>query len=110
MGPGDYPTGMDFNFHVFLDPEGSSLIYLNRHVYATAPDGKPIPDGVYTLTNLNGHDGLVPIDTYGWSKVPFQQPQVLGHRLQIGPASPFDFMNFAAYTMPVPALDCIGRG
>jgi hypothetical protein len=105
IGPDPYPTFIDFNFNVSGDPEmGPSNIYLNRLVYATTPGGQPIPDGVYTLTNLNGHDGLLPIETYGWKGVPFQQPQVVDYKMQIGPASPFDFMNFAAYTMPVPCF------
>jgi len=78
---------------------------VRRFVYQTAQDGSyDMPDGSYMLTDLNGQDGLEPIETYAssrWNmKLPFLDGGPLGHVMAISSTSPFAFMNFLAYMRP----------
>jgi hypothetical protein len=98
--PGDYsPMFPDQNIYNGLG------FYLNRYVFTeAAPSG--LTDGQYQLTDLNGLNGLVPLQTYmsGTYRAPappFQQKNVLAYTMQVNSASPFDFMNFVAYNDPV---------
>jgi hypothetical protein len=97
--PEDYdPRFPDQNIYT------GSGFYLKRYVFSSTEGGE-LKDGQYTLTDLNGHDGLVPIQTYlsserGGGATPFQRHSVVSHPLRVNAANPFDFMNFAAYTVP----------
>jgi hypothetical protein len=97
--PDDYNTNFpDQNIYT------GSGFYLKRYVYSSTGTDR-LTDGQYTLTNLNGHDGLLPIKTYLTSErrtqaAPFQRHSVVSHTLEVNAANPFDFMNFAAYTLP----------
>ena len=91
--PGD-PI-IDENFY-------SNAFYLRRYVFETLPtESGPVPilDGVYGLTNLNGRDGLVPIETYTSfpTTVPFMDAGPLGYPMTVSSQSPFAFANFLAY-------------
>lgn len=104
-GPFPFPTLDDYS-PWFPDQNvySGDGFYLKRYVF-TGADGAGIKDGQYTVTDLNGHDGLVPLQTYlsgerSLPAVPFQQHAIVSYRLQVNHAKPFDFMNFAAYTMP----------
>jgi hypothetical protein len=86
-------TTPDDNF-----PLGSPF-FVKRFVYAFS-DGAPLADGGYTLTNLNGVNGLIPMQTY-LGTAPFMSDVIVNYGLFVDPAEPFDFMNFMAYSLPV---------
>jgi len=104
-GPFPFPT-LDDRSPAYPDQniyEGDGF-FLNRYVFVDS-DGGGLTDGQYTLSDLNGHDGLVPMETYLASEdnlppAPFQQHSVVSYTLEVNTANPFDFMNFAAYTVP----------
>ncbi len=77
-------------------------ICLKRFVFSADPNNPELKDGAHNLTNLNGANGLLPLETYfnNGFLVPFMSDNVVGYPLAISSSSPFDFMNFAAYTMP----------
>jgi hypothetical protein len=97
---GPYPITIEMNEDQVPDVNMSSSSYtgssfhVNRLVFTTSDDGKPLDDGAYTVSNLNAT--LQPIESYG-GKVPFQEAKVLGHQLRVSAAAPFDFMNFGGY-------------
>jgi hypothetical protein len=104
LGPFLYPGYflIDSNYDWIQETPDKDLgrkFWLNRCVYST--DAGALKDGTYKLTDLNGHSGLVQLQTYAADNVPFQEPRVLGYQLQIGPSAPFDYMNFAAYMVGV---------
>jgi hypothetical protein len=71
-------------------------MYLYRHVYEWVGSPTAPPDGLYTLTNLNGV--LPEIDSYAAQQgVYFQRDDVLGHALYVDGQAQADSMNFAAY-------------
>ncbi|HVR96158.1 MAG TPA: hypothetical protein VMW27_06065, partial [Thermoanaerobaculia bacterium] len=79
--------------------------YLKRYVFADSESGG-LTDGQYTMTNLNGQNGLVPLPTYVSSEMglpdpPFQSVSETNYVMQVNAADPFDFMNFSAYTVPM---------
>lgn len=88
-----------------LNPDNSSLdpvwiypnenFYVKRLVYSGSKE-TPLGDGVYQLTNMNGSGSLVPLQTY-YGTVPFQSAPVLGYKMEIHAAQPFDYMNFSGY-------------
>ena len=60
-------------------------------------------DGNYTITNINGQSGLVPINTYVSNgviggKFPFCPTAQLNYVIPISPETPFGFVNFVAYS------------
>ncbi|HEY4115762.1 MAG TPA: hypothetical protein VGM17_17025 [Rhizomicrobium sp.] len=78
--------------------------YLKRYVYS-GDGGTGLANGQYNVTNLNGHDGLVAMQTYltterGLNKAPFQQHDIVTYPMEIDNADKFDFMNFVAYSVP----------
>jgi len=75
--------------------------YLKRYVFTDQSSGGLV-DGSYTLTSLNGQDGLVPMFTYLNQSpgAPFQQDSVVNYILQVNAAQQADFMNFEAYSTP----------
>jgi hypothetical protein len=92
----------DFNFQ-FND------FYIKRFVFSADDPNQTLADGQYTLADLNGVNGLVPMATYlsdpnaGGSnpEPPFMNQNVLAYPLSIDGTTPFDFMNFMAYMVPV---------
>jgi hypothetical protein len=105
--PLDYVDACDPNW--LDEPADATHIYLKRFVFSADADNPGLKDRTYHLTNLNGVNGLVPLPTPLASpssplKVPFMSDNVVGYGLTIGASSPFDFMNFAAYTTPIPYL------
>jgi hypothetical protein len=105
-----YAGGADTNW---LDgyPTDAAALYLKRFVFSADANNPTLKDGPHQLTNLNGVNGLGPLPLPGTLQpppgsspltVPFMSDHVVGHELTIGPSSAFDFMNFAAYTTPIP--------
>jgi hypothetical protein len=98
-GPDDHsPMFPDQNIYT------AGGFYLKRYVFADGSQGG-LTDGQYLMTNLNGRNGLVPMQTYlteDWHlpAAPFQQDNVTEYTLQVNSAKQFDFMNFGAYTVP----------
>jgi hypothetical protein len=99
-GPNDWsPDFPDQNIY------SGNGFYLKRYVYTEGPNG--LIDGEYFMMNLNGRNGLVPLQTYVTSDrnlppAPFQQDCVVEYPMQVNAANQFDFMNFSAYTVPFP--------
>lgn len=81
----------------FQNSDNGDNMYLYRQVYScSAENPTALPDGSYTLTDLNGV--LPPLFTYaGGSATHFQEAKVLAHLLTVSPTSQFDFMNFGGY-------------
>lgn len=104
-GPFPFPTMDDYSpSYPDQNIYTGDGFYLKRYLFTNSSDGG-LHDGQYTLTDLNGHDDLVPLQTYltqdrGLPAVPFQPHNVVSYPLQVDSAKPFDFMNFAPYTMP----------
>lgn len=91
------------------DSADATQIYLKRFVFSAGSDNSELKDGTHQLTNLNGVNGLVPLPTplapsSSPLNVPFMSDNIVGHGLTISSSSAFDFMNFAAYTTPIPYL------
>ncbi|MBC7759735.1 MAG: hypothetical protein H7069_12825 [Phormidesmis sp. FL-bin-119] len=95
-GPYPFPNGAPCPDQNFFSGLGFSI---KRYVYKD-DNTVGLADGVYQLTDLNGVNGLVPIEVYGSNNVPFQQDAILAHNLEVNVVSKFDFMNFAAYMQP----------
>jgi len=100
LGPYSYPSPgtiyVDYNF------DTGSAFFVKRFVFS----GEALADGAYTLTNLNGTNGLTPLETYlsgtgERTAPPFMNDNITQYGLAIGGAQPFDFMNFMAYSTPV---------
>ena len=77
-----------------------------RFVYSASAANPALPDGDYTITNINGTGGLVPYVTYLGNTVqnsepPFMNDDVIGYTLHVDAAKQFDFLNFMAYVVPV---------
>ncbi|AWG25258.1 hypothetical protein [Flavobacterium kingsejongi] len=101
-GPFDFPNGAggyiiypDVNFYT------GAGFYVKRYVYNETTQSGLADTGTYTLSNLNGHDGLLPIQTYASQITPFQENSVIAYNLEVNPVSKFDFMNFMAYSVPM---------
>ena len=105
-----YYGGADTNW---LDdyPTDTAALYLKKFVFSADANNPTLKDGPHRLTNLNGVNGLGPLPLPGTLQpppgsspltVPFMSDHVVGYELTIGPSSAFDFMNFAAYTTPIP--------
>jgi len=81
-------------------------LYVTRFVFS-AGKGSGLPDGDYTITNINGENGLIPYETYLGqqpnTEPPFMNDDVLNYPLHVDGAKQFDFMNFMAYVVPVSA-------
>jgi hypothetical protein len=89
------------------EPADETQIYLKRFVFSADKDNPGLKDGTHRLENLNGVNGLNPLPTRLAPTpfdVPFMSDNVVGQELTISPSSPFDFMNFGAYTTPIPYL------
>ncbi len=104
--PNYYFSSCDMNW--FVAASATSL-YLKRFVFSANSKNSELEDGTHNLTNLNGVNGLVPLQrTMGNVPAPFSVPfmsdNILGYGLTISPSSPFDFMNFAGYTTPLPKI------
>jgi hypothetical protein len=84
----------------------SNTTYVTRFVFS-AGGGSGLPDGDYTITNINGQNGLIPYETYVGqtpsTAPPFMNDDVLNYPLHVDGAKQFDFMNFMAYVVPVSA-------
>ena len=97
-----YPDGNFF--------EGDGF-YLNRYVFIDSVGGGGLTDGQFTMTDLNGQNGLLPIETYmsgtqpGQRMVPFQLNSLVNYVMEVNTADPFDFMNFLAYNVPQLFID-----
>jgi hypothetical protein len=96
----------------WIAPANEVYICLKRYVFSADSKNTELGDGTHILTNLNGVNGLVPVDRYYVNEnndyttleFPFMSDNIVKHRLTLSPSSPFDFMNFAAYTIPLPCL------
>jgi hypothetical protein len=106
--PFPFPSSAEGDYSPFFPDQNiytGNGFYLNRYVFKDDPKNG-LTDGQYNLTDLNGHNGLVAKETYlsnvwtGPQPQPFQQNNVLKYTMQVNSASPFDFMNFSAYTFP----------
>jgi hypothetical protein len=95
-GAGEYPDENASSAY-FL---GGGGYYLKRYVFTDQSFGGLVDDS-YTLTSLNGQDGLVPMFTYLNPGAPFQQDSVVNYILQVNAAQQADFMNFEAYSTPL---------
>jgi hypothetical protein len=83
-----------------------NTLYVRRFVFFASATAQGLADGDYNLTNLNGQNGLVPMETYLSSQggpPPFMNDDVHLYGLHIDGVRQFDFMNFLAYVVPVPA-------
>ena len=104
--PGTSTAWMDFNFDMGIIP---STFYLKRFVYAQdAGHPTALPDGDYRIVNLNGTNGLIPLETYivgdtNCPKPAFLDDTVLAYTLHVDGAQRFDFANFLAYNIPLSA-------
>jgi hypothetical protein len=110
--PGYYFSVCDTNW--FVAAEATSL-YLKRFVFSADANNSELQDGTHNLTNLNGVNGLVPLqrtmgNVPGPFSVPFMSDNIVAYGLTIGPSSPFDFMNFAAYNTPLPNIGFVYDG
>jgi hypothetical protein len=106
LGPYSYPAPdspyLDYNF---CTAGSSGTFFVKRFVFS----GEALADGAYTLTNLNGTNGLTPQDTYlssasNEAAPAFMNDDITAYGLAISGAQPFDFMNFMAYDTPVSGL------
>jgi hypothetical protein len=109
---GPFPWPNRFVWLGELAPADDNLVYVEslnvrRFVFA-ADAGRTagLPDGDYTITNLNGQDGLIPMETYVSAEsnrpnAPFMTNNVATYVLHVDGARQFDFMNFLAYSLPI---------
>jgi hypothetical protein len=102
-------TMEDPNLWVDTPPLNASGFCIKRFTFSASDSDALLADGTYTITNINGTNGLVPIETYisdgGWVPGNYPNPNfmndaVLGHPISVNAAKPFDFMNFMAYVTP----------
>jgi hypothetical protein len=107
LGPFILSYTIDYNFENDLNGLAAGRFWVKRFVYTV----DALQSGTYTMTNMNGVNGLVPMETYastgdagslGWSRgpIPFMNRDVWKYPLSVDPTSPFAFMNFLAYCTP----------
>jgi hypothetical protein len=111
-GPFDFPgTGAgDYLMYADTNVYTGAGLYLKRYVYDDSAQSGLAVTGIYNVSNLNGHNGLIPIETYSGFTAPFQQNSVVNYALEVNSVSKFDFMNFAAYTFPIMIVASSVRG
>jgi hypothetical protein len=87
----------------------STTFFINRYVFVADSTDQSLADGSYTITDINGQDGLIPVETYlsGPNNIPFLDQYALSYTLSVNEAEPFDFMNFMVYMVPVTAVGWI---
>lgn len=83
----------------------TSGFYIKRYVFKADASDQSLADGAYQISNINGTQGLVPMNTYlssvGNARPQFMNDNVLAWTVAVGESQPFDFMNFMAYMIPV---------
>ena len=106
LGPFILSGFSDYNF--WTGAIGTTgRFWVKRFVYT----GDALQSGTYTVTNMNGVNGLVAMDTYASTgdegalgesggPAPFMNGNVWKYPLSVDPTSPFAFMNFLAYCTP----------
>ncbi|HEY6213479.1 MAG TPA: hypothetical protein VIW45_14405 [Vicinamibacterales bacterium] len=109
---GPFTDYSDYNFEDSAVGVGDWAFWVKRFVYT----GDALQSGTYTVTNINGVNGLIPMETYASTgdagalgpdgaggvggPVAFMNGNVWKYQLSVDPTSPFDFMNFMAYCTP----------
>jgi len=82
----------------------TSGFFMKRYVFSAGASSAALADNTYSITNINGQDGLLPMETYLSEQNPnpaFMNQNVLSQQVSVDGAKPFDFMNFMAYMVPV---------